>query len=96
MLIEKVEDITVATLNVMLKDAGFKSVIKVDVVIIDYESPTSELRRVVLQYDESTVGLNPKTLMIKYARVLPAGHWINTLLVVDRTLLREVNSYRYL
>jgi hypothetical protein len=48
MLFEKDEDITVATLNIMLKDAGFKPIIKVEVIVTDYESAMSELRRVAL------------------------------------------------
>lgn len=80
----------------MLQGHGFRPIVKVEVHITDYESAMSEIRRLVLHYEEGKEGLAPKTLMIKYARILPPEHWINALLAVDRTYLREVNAYRYL
>lgn len=56
----------------------------------------SELRRLVLHYEGAQEGAAPKSLILKFARILPVEHWINTLISVDRTYNREVTSYHYL
>lgn len=95
-VVERDEDLTPQVLNIMLQGHGFKPVAKVEVHLTDYESAMSEIRRLVLHYEEDKQGLSPKTLMVKFARVLPNDHWITALIAVDRTYLREISAYRYL